>query len=247
MIINNKSLGVIILAYNVQNFIKNVIETLPDFVDNIYVVDDGSQDNTVKIVKSLNHRNITLIQHDTNKGPGAALASGFKAALINKNDIVVKVDGDGQMSPDQIIHLIKPISEGFADYTKGDRLSKLDYRNSMPIIRLYGNLILTYMTRIASGYWQLNDAQNGFIAISKKALQTIDLRMCSYYGYLNNILIQLNYYNLKIHDVPMPAIYGQEKSAIRFHKYIPKMLIVLIRGLCWRLWNKIILRNTVAR
>ena len=142
MIINNKSIGVVILAYNVQNFIKRMVETLPDFVDNVYVVDDGSQDNTVRIVKSINRRNITLIQHDTNKGPGAALASGFKAALINKNDIVVKVDGDGQMSPDQIIHLIKPISVGFADYTKGDRLSNLDYRNNMPLIRLYGIISL---------------------------------------------------------------------------------------------------------
>ena len=126
-------IGVVILAHNEENHIKDTIETLPDFIDKIYVVDDGSADKTAEIVKTLTEQNqrIHLIQHEVNKGPGAALVTGYKAALKEEMVAIVKMDGDNQMDPEQLPNLLEPIIEGKADYTKGNRLLSLEYRKGM--------------------------------------------------------------------------------------------------------------------
>jgi len=168
-------IGVVVLAYNVEGFLKSTIEELPALVDRIYFVDDGSSDNTANIAKALSNSKVSLIQHDRNKGPGAAMSTGCKAALEDKMDVIIKLDSDSQMPSDQIENLIMPIVGKKADYTKGDRLSNPENRRSMPRFRLFGNILLTRLTRIASGYWHVNDTQNGFIAISKRALESINI------------------------------------------------------------------------
>ena len=228
-------LGIVVLAYSEEKFIESVINTIPEFADRIYVIDDGSPDKTVEIVKTLNHPRVNLMWHENNRGPGAALSTGYQAALKDNMDVVVKVDGDGQMPLDQIEDLIIPIIKGTVDYTKGDRLSNSEYRQSIPRFRLLGNILLTWLTRIASGYWHLNDSQNGFTAISKKALETINCNLYPYYGYLNDLLVQLNACQFKILDVPMPARYGKEKSKIKYSKYITKVSPLLLRSFLWRL------------
>ena len=233
-----QTVGVVVLAYRVENQIKEVIENLPDFVDRIYVIDDGSPDGTSEIVKMLDHGRLNLIQHETNLGPGGALSTGYRAALADGMEVVVKVDGDGQTPVEQIEDLIMPVVDGQVDYAKGDRLSIPEHRQGMPRFRIFGNLMLTWLTRIASGYWQLNDSQNGFTAISKRALETIDLNLYSYYGYLNDLLVQLNVRHLKILDVPMAAVYGEEKSSIRLSPYVPKVSLLLLRKLCCRIWKR---------
>jgi glycosyltransferase involved in cell wall biosynthesis len=235
---NGHKIGVVVLAYNVAEFIGDTIRELPDFTDKIYVVDDGSVDQTPEIVKSFNHGSAKLIRHEINRGPGAALNSGYRAALEDKIDIIVKVDGDGQMPADQMENIIIPIVEGKADYTKGDRISNRYNRQGMPRFRLAGNLLLTWLTRIASGYWRISDSQNGFIAISGTALQKMNLKLYPYYGYLNDLLIQLNVHSARVLDVPMPAKYGKEKSSIRLRAYIPKLSFFLLRRFLWRLMVK---------
>ena len=191
----NQKIGVVILAYDVESFIRGVIEGLPGFVDKIYVVDDGSKDKTTEIVRSLTadvnnatYNKVTLLNHTANRGPGAGLQTGYKAALLDSMDIIVKVDGDGQMRAEYMENLIIPIVEKRADYTKGNRLYNHAYQADMPRFRLFGNRILTWLTRIESGYWHISDSQNGYTAITQKALKTIDLNFYKYYGYLNDIL-----------------------------------------------------------
>ncbi len=229
-----QKVGVVVLAYRVEKQIKDVIEKLPDFVDQVYVIDDGSPDRTSEIVRMLDHRHVNLIQHEANLGPGGALSAGYRAALVDGMDVVVKVDGDGQMPMEQMENLLIPIIESRVDYTKGDRLSIPENRRGMPRFRLFGNLILTWLTRVASGYWRLNDSQNGFTAISKKALQSLNLNLYYYYGYLNDILVQLNANHFKTIDVPMPARYRDERSSIRLYPYVPKMSFLLLRRFMWR-------------
>ena len=236
--VGNYKIGVIVLAYRVEHQIRDALKSMPSFVDRIYVVDDGSPDKTAALVKSLSDSRIRLIQHRTNQGPGAALSTGYHAALEDDIDVMIKVDGDGQMPTEQMEDLITPIIEGKVDYAKGNRLSTSEHYQSMPRFRLFGNLMLTWLSRIASGYWQLNDAQNGFTAISKQALKTINLNLYPRYGYLNDLLVQLNVHGYRILDVPMPARYGTEKSAIRLKTYIPKIASLLLRKFCWRLWRK---------
>lgn len=235
-------IAVVIPAYNTERFIANVVRNIPDFVDGIYVVDDGSSDNTVEVIKGLNHPKLCLMTHKSNQGPGAALALAYKVALQDKMDILVKVDSDDQMPLDQIDNLINPIIEGRVDYTKGNRLSNPEHFNNMPRFRLFGNRLLTWLTRISSGYWHLNDSQNGFTAISATALRKIDLNLYAYYGYLNDMLVQLNAYHFRVLDVPMPAKYGQEKSSIKLGKYTFKISLLLLTRYFWRLKIKYVIK-----
>lgn len=237
-------ISVIIPVYKEENFIRNTISSLPDFIDKIHVIDDGSPDKVSHVVKSLPDTRVELIQHEVNKGLGAAICTGYKAALKEQIDIVVKIDGDGQMNPDYMKDLLIPIVDKKADYTKGDRLSNPEHRRVMPKFRLIGNFILTWQTRIASGYWHVSDPQNGYTAISRKALENIDINnIYSYYGAANDILVKLNASNLKVADVPMPAVYGKEKSSIKYKEYIPKVSSLLLRRFLWRLRVKYITPN----
>ena len=233
-------IGVVILAYNEGNHIKDTIETLPDFVDRIYVVDDGSADKTAEIVKTLTDQRICLIQHEVNKGPGAALVTGYKTALKEEMDVIVKMDGDNQMDPEQLPNLLEPIVERRAEYTKGNRLLSPEYRSGMSKWRFLGNSMLTFLTKIGSGYWQMMDPQNGYTAISKSALARINLdSIYPYYGYLNDILVKLNVYDgHRVVDVVMPARYGGERSSIKYSKYIVKVSWMLLRNFFWRLKMK---------
>jgi len=231
-----QKIGVVVPAYNVGGFLKKTIEEVPAFVDRIYVVDDGSSDNTADVVKSLSNSKVYLLQNKRNEGLGAAVARGSREALKDKMDVIVKLDGDGQMPSDKIERLIAPIVEKKVDYTKGDRLSNSNHRRTMPKFRLFGNIILTWLTRIASGYWHVNDPQNGFLAISKRALENINVEtLYHYYGCSNDILVRLNVSGFKVQDVPMPAKYGEEKSAIRLRSYIPKVSFFLLTRFLWRL------------
>ena len=232
-------IGVVILAYNEGYHIKDTIETLPDFVDKIYVIDDGSTDKTAEIVKTLTDQRIRLLQHEVNKGPGAALVTGYKTALKEEMEIIVKMDGDDQMDPEQLPNLLEPIIEGKADYTKGNRLLSQEYRSGMTKWRFLGNSLLTFLTKIGSGYWQMMDPQNGYTVTSRSALERISLdSIYPYYGYLNDILVKLNVYGFRVMDIVMPAKYGRERSSIKYSKYIVKVSLMLLRDFFWRLKMK---------
>jgi len=179
---------------------------------------------------------VVPIQHRENFGAGGAIKTGYLAALADEVDITVTVDGDSQMDLSMMQRLLDPIIDGNVDYAKGNRLLYKDYREEMPKFRFLGNSILTFLTKISSGYWKTMDPQNGYTAISHYALDNVGVEdMYEYYGYCNDLLVKLNAKGMQVADVAMPAVYGDEASSIRYRTYIRKVSGMLLRNLMWRL------------
>ena len=236
-----KSVGVVIPAYNEERHIGEVIETIPSYVDSLLVIDDCSEDSTPRIVAQHAEKSadrITLIRHDSRRGVGGAIVTGYRESLNRGYDIVVIMAGDGQMDPSQLPRLLDPIIDENADYSKGNRLlsGKL---SDMPKIRIRGNALLTFLTKVASGYYDVMDPQNGYTAISRKALMSIDFeRIYPGYGYCNEILIQLNMLNFRVADVVMPPRYRDEKSYIKVGRYTLRLTWLLTKGFFYRIFRK---------
>jgi len=179
---------------------------------------------------------VVPIEHRENRGAGGAIKTGYLAALADGVDATATVDADGQMDLSQLPRLLEPIVEGRADYAKGNRLLSREYRAAMPRFRFIGNATLTFLTKIASGYWKTMDPQNGYTAISHDALAAIDVEnLYEYYGYCNDLLVKLNVHGMRVADVAMPAVYGEEESSIAYAEYIPKVSVMLLRDFLWRL------------
>jgi glycosyltransferase involved in cell wall biosynthesis len=206
-------------------------------------VDDCSKDNTSEIIEKRSEidSRIINIRHNINKGVGASIVTGYKKALEDEIDVAAVMAGDNQMDSTNLTLLIDPIIDGNADYAKGNRLLNAEFRKGMSKWRELGNIILTFLTKMASGYWHIMDPQNGYAAISRTALNRLDLdSLYPRYGYCNDLLVKLNVYGFKIVDVVMPARYGKEKSKIRYHNYIPTISWLLLRDFFWRLKTKYI-------
>jgi len=243
----NKTVCAVVPCYNEETQIQNVIETMPDYVDAIVVVDDKSPDQTVlKIRETMDrHDNVVLIEHPQNQGVGGAIASGYKWARDNHMDLAVVMAGDGQMDPGDLPALLEPVASGKADYSKGNRLFTGQAFKKIPTVRYLGNGFLSLFTKIASGYWNIADSQSGYTVINKKGLNAInwDL-MYKKYGQPNDILIRLNVENLKVADVPTEPVYNVgEKSGIKIHKVIFTIGWLLIKGFLWRMKEKYIIRD----
>ena len=215
--------------------ISTVLTTMPEFVDMMIVVDDASGDNTVKIVEEEMRKDprVRLIVHEHNAGVGAAIATGYKRALDDDMDVVAVMAGDGQMPPEDLYRFVAPVALGETDYTKGNRLFRGESWNTIPKYRYFGNAVLSLMTKIASGYWHIADFQSGYTAISKIALERLDLdKIYPRYGMPNDLLIKLNIHNFRVRDISTRPVYHQEgKSGIRLHNVIPKIT--------WLLCNRI--------
>lgn len=248
------TVGVVIPAYNEAGLIGDVLESIPSFVDRAYVVDDRSTDGTwdeiQRRVEGLNGQGrptiadgsghfepwIVPVRHDRNRGRGAAVKTGYRRALDDGLDVIAVLDGDGQMDPGILDRFVAPIVAGTVDYTKGNRLTRRDYRRGMSTWRFVGNWLLTYLTKVASGYWRMTDSQNGYTAVSAHALRQLDLdRLYNDYGFLNDVLVKLNAAELRVGDVVMPARYGNERSGIRYVTFVPKVSWLLTRDFWWRL------------
>ncbi len=242
-----KKICVIVPAYNEASQIGKVIETMPEFVDRIVVVDDNSIDNTAEVIKSYQKSDprVLLIRHKENQGCGGALASGLKWARDNDDDIAVRMDGDGQMNPADLPDLINPIACGCADYAKGNRLITGEAYRKIPKIRYFGNAFLSLLTKIASGYWHVADFQSGYAAISKEALHSINWdQMYRGYGQPNDLMIRLNIYNFRVKDVPVEPVYNiGEKSGIKIKKVIFTIGWLLFKMFFWRMKEKYIIRD----
>ena len=243
----NKSICVVVPAYNEETQISRVIETMPDYVDQIIIVDDVSTDETVKVIERHRQENekIVLIKHERNQGCGGALATGYKWAKDNAFDVVVRMDGDGQMDLDDLPALLDPVVEDRVDCSKGNRLFTGEAYKKIPRIRYFGNAFLSFMTKVASGYWHVADSQSGYFVINKKALHTIDWdRMYKRYGQPNDLLVRLNVYSFRITDVPTRPVYNiGEKSGIKIGRVIFTISWLLIRMFLWRMKEKYIIRD----
>ena len=242
----DKSICVVVPAYNEEKLIGKTLSTIPEFVDKIIVINDGSADGTDKIIENCKKRDARIIklEHKKNQGVGQSLIDGYLKSLELKIDIIVVMAGDAQMDPDDLPSLILPIVENKAEYVKGNRLLTREVKNVMPRYRLIGNAILTILTKFATGYWHLIDPQCGYTAISFHALQTIDIsKMTKRYGYPGDILNMLNIYNFRVKDVSVKPIYGDEKSGIRLINYIPRVSWFLIKLFFRRLIQKYLIRD----
>jgi len=255
-----KSIGVVVPAYNEAALVGGVIDTMPAFVDRVYVVDDRSTDDTwaeitrhAAVANDHRHPDATLtdggdagfivpIRHEENRGPGGARKTGYARALDDGIDVVATMDADGQMDPAYLDRILDPVIDGRADYAKGTRLKSREFWREMPPFRLFGNLLLTFLTKVASGYWGMTDPQNGYTAISCEALSEIGIEtLYDDYGYLNDVLTSLNVRSKRIADVPHPARYGTEHSGIRYSTFIPSLSGVLLRNFGRRLVTRYLL------
>jgi dolichol-phosphate mannosyltransferase len=208
-------IAVIIPAYKVEREIENVLTLLPKYILYIIVVNDASPDRTGEIVMKAARRDkrIILLTHDRNQGVGGAMVTGFKKAIELEAQLVVKLDGDGQMNPDYIPALIAPLIQGKADYTKGNRFRDFQALEQMPLIRRIGNTALSFFSKAATGYWNCFDPTNGYIAIRGDLLRQLPLSKLDPGYYFEISLLSLLYFeNAFIKDIPMPALYRQERS-----------------------------------
>lgn len=223
-------LAVVIPAFRVSNKIIDVVKSLDAKVSNIIVVDDHCPENSGRILaKAVNDSRLKIIYHKENKGVGGAVTSGFKKALALNADIIVKIDGDGQMDASFIPDLIKPIVEDKADFTKGNRFHSPQFIRQMPGIRLFGNSCLSLINKFVTGYWSIMDPTNGFFAISAKALKTIELeKLSNRYFFESDLLFRLSIQQSVVMDVPLPAKYGDETSSLNITKvvfsFLPKYI-----------------------
>lgn len=243
----NKSIAVVVPAYNEETQIGRVIETMPDYVDKIVIIDDKSLDNTIKIVEEYGKGNdkIILVCHERNLGVGGAIASGYKWARDHEFDVAVVMAGDGQMSPRDLPVIIDPIVEGKADYSKGNRLFTGEAYKRIPKVRYFGNAVLSLLTKISSGYWHVADSQSGFTAINKEALSTIDWdKMYKGYGQPNDLLVRLNVSDYRAIDVHIRPVYNiGERSGIKLKKVVFTISWLLLKLFLWRIKEKYIIRD----
>ncbi|KKG67235.1 glycosyltransferase family 2 protein [Methanosarcina mazei] len=237
-----KSIGVAIPAYNESKLIEKTLESVPPYVDKIYAVDDGSKDDTAEKIKNFDDSRIFLIQQK-NGGVGAAVTAGYQKALEDHIDIVAVMAGDNQMDPQYLPDLLDPIIDGKAEYTKGNRLLNSKYRKGMSAWRSLGNYTLSFLNKIASGYWDLEDPQNGYTAISNRALKKLNLNeVYKGYAFENDMLVKLNIHDISVKNVPIPARYADEKSKIRYSRFIVKTSFYFVKALIWRSWNKYVVK-----
>jgi glycosyltransferase involved in cell wall biosynthesis len=237
------TIAVVIPSYNEELLIQDTLLSVPAFVDRIFAVNDASTDKTREIIETLSKKDprIVPIHHKTNCGVGAAIVSGYKQALSDHQQFVVVMAGDNQMDPGVMPELLNPLVEKRADYTKGNRLLSPEYRKGMSKWRFIGNTLLTIMTKFSSGYWRLMDPQNGYTAITHRALERLSLdNLYPRYGYCNDLLVKLNVFGFRVMDVEMPARYGRETSKIRYGNYIVKVSWLLFCDFFYRLRQKYI-------
>ena len=244
-----KRIALSIPAYNEERLIRATLEAVPVEIDGIYVVDDGSVDNTTDVVRQVSDLDprIVLIEHGKNRGVGQAIITGYQKASEAGFDIVVVTGGDHQMPMEQIPNLLDPLVDGVADYTKGNRfLMPESGLKDMPWSRFIGNALISIMTKMASGFYKIYDVVDGFTAISKKAIDLVDWSQAwKGYGYPMDFLVRLNAYGLRVRDVPRRAIYlkGERQSQIKGLPYALKVAPMLVRGFFWRLFEKYLVRD----
>ncbi|MDA2932729.1 glycosyltransferase family 2 protein [Acidobacteria bacterium AH-259-D05] len=245
------SVGIVLPAFNEERLLGPTIDSVPDWVDRIYVVDDASTDGTMAVARRHAEKDprVCLIQHEVNQGPGGAIISGYRRAVQDSCDLVVGACADNQMPLDEIPRLLDPLVNGKADYVKGNRFMDRNRAvviipQGMPRIRVFGNILITALTKIASGYYSVADVVEGFTAITREAIKRVDWsKAWQRYGYPMGFLILLNAFRIHVVEVPRTAIYlpGERQTQIKPLSYIPSVAPMLLRGFFWRLWNKYVL------
>lgn len=242
--LEGRKVAVVVPARNEAAHIGAVLRSIPDYVDIVIVVDDGSTDDTAAVATSVGDPRVRVVHNPGPHGVGAATLRGMQEALAAGAELLIKIDGDGQMDPRDAMQLLQPLIHGPYGYAKGNRFLHSDALRQMPLVRLLGNVFLTFLTKLASGYWHVFDPQNGFVAIRADVFSRLPWhRISRDFFFENDMLIQLNILGVRVKDVPLPARYGYEHSHVRISRVLLTFPPRLLRGLCQRIWEKYVLRD----
>jgi glycosyltransferase involved in cell wall biosynthesis len=239
-----KTVAVVVPAYNEEALVASTVAGIPDFVDRIIVVDDASNDATAERARAGDER-VEVLSHEQNEGVGAAIVTGYKRALAYGLDITCVMAADGQMDPEDLETLVRAVASGEVDYAKANRLFTGQAWNLIPRTRYLGNAALSFLTKIASGYWHVADSQSGYTAVNLETLKLLDLdNIYRRYGFPNDVLVHLNVWNRRVRDYPSRPIYGVgERSGIRLRKVVPRISWLLLKGFFWRMGQKYVIRD----
>jgi glycosyltransferase involved in cell wall biosynthesis len=254
----DRTVAVVVPAYDEAGFVGDVLASMPASVDRIYPVDDASTDGTWAELRAVAHGDATspadgaadplgsggeftralaarvcesagagrvlALRHGRNRGAGGAVKTGYLAALAAGADLVATIDGDGQMDPALLDRFLRPLVDGSAAYATGSRFERRSDTREMPAFRRAGNVLLTHLARVATGYRDLSDPVNGYTAITRRALRDIDVpTLYEGYGYGIDVLARLHAAGYGVVDVPRPSSYGAETSSIRYSTYVPRV------------------------
>jgi len=239
-----RTVAVVVPAYNEEALVGSTVSGIPAFVDSIIVVDDGSKDETAVRAQNADKR-VEVIPHERNQGVGAAIVTGYRRAIAIGVDVTCVMAADGQMDPDDLETLVRAIAIDETDYAKANRLFTGQAWQLIPRTRYLGNAALSFMTKIASGYWHVADSQSGYTAVNLETLKLLDLdRIYRRYGFPNDLLVHLNVFNRRVRDYPSRPIYGVgERSGIRLRHVVPKISWLLLKGFFWRMGQKYVIRD----
>ena len=243
--IEGRRIAVVIPCYRVREHVLGVLADIPPLVDVVYVVDDACPQGSGDLVAgTCRDPRVAVLRHAENGGVGAAVMTGYQRALADGIDIVVKVDGDGQMDPALIPAFVRPLVAGVADYTKGNRFFWLDGLAEMPYLRLFGNAVLSFVAKLATGYWNLMDPTNGYTAIHRTALAALPLqRIDRRYFFESDMLFRLYTIRAVAQDVPMRARYGSETSSLSVRRAAVSFPLKYANRLAKRFFYAYILRD----
>jgi dolichol-phosphate mannosyltransferase len=244
MAIDGYSIAVIVPAYQVHDKISQVIGRIPAYTDWIIVVDDASTDGTAEAVRKIIDGRIILLRHEKNTGVGGAMVTGFSRAIKLGADLIAKIDADGQMDPLYLDRFARMCLYHGCDYVKANRFGHLGALPSMPRIRFLGSVALSFLTKIASGYWSIFDPQNGYVMITRRTLLRLDLsRIDKGYFFENSMMILLNIVRAKIGEIYLPASYGDERSSMKLSRIIATFPAKLCSGFLYRVYQKYVFRS----
>ncbi|MCB2016696.1 MAG: glycosyltransferase [Hydrogenophaga sp.] len=237
--------AVVIPSYRVTAHVLDVISRIGPQCHAIYVVDDACPDKSGHFVlENCRDPRVKVLFNEVNLGVGGAVMRGYREASNEGCDIVVKIDGDGQMSPELLPQFIAPILDGYADYTKGNRFFDLSEISQMPLIRLFGNAVLSFMSKISSGYWDVFDPTNGYTAIHARVIEHLPLdKISRRYFFESDMLFRLNTLRCVVLDVPMDASYGEEQSNLKIKSIVFDFLFKHMRNFFKRLFYNYFLRD----
>ena len=238
-------ISVVIPSFRVRAHILGVLSRVGPEVATIYVVDDCCPEQSGQWVASqCTDPRVRVLYHAENQGVGGAVMTGYRAAIEDGQDIVVKIDGDGQMNPALLPQFVAPLLSGDADYAKGNRFFHLDEIHQMPAIRLFGNAVLSFMSKVSTGYWSLFDPTNGYTAIQTRVASHLPMdRISRRYFFETDMLFRLNTLRAVVVDVPMDAVYGDEESNLKITKVLPEFLSKHIRNTFKRIFYNYYLRD----
>jgi glycosyltransferase involved in cell wall biosynthesis len=241
---DGKSVAVVVPAYNEEALVASTDSAITSFVDRINYDDEGTKYATPERARVADPR-VEVMSHDRNRGVGAAIVTGYRRSAQEGHDVTAVMAADGQMDPDDLEKLVDAVARDECDYAKANRLFTGQAWQLIPHTRYLGNAALSFLTKIASGYWHVADSQSGYTAVNLETLKLLDLdRIYPRYGFPNDMLVHLNVWNRRVRDYPSRPIYGVgERSGIKLRSVIPRISWLLLRAFLWRLGQKYVIRD----